>query len=134
MPDQCFCERVRDGVSIRQPANAWSNYTFVLVGLIAILDSLSKLPNNPTGRPLMGASRFYRFLFGFSVVLVGFGSLMYHASMTFVGQWFDVMGMYFIVVFSILYNILLLVAKPNSSLSRYSGLIFTSLFIILNGF
>ena len=33
MPDQCFCERVRDDTNIRQFSNAWSNYAFVLVGL-----------------------------------------------------------------------------------------------------
>jgi hypothetical protein len=37
--------------------------------------------------------------------LLFWGSAFYHASLTFVGQFFDVMGMYFIASFIMLYNI-----------------------------
>ena len=99
MPDKCFCEHVGHGF-VRQPANTWSNMGFVLVGLLIIA---KPLPATSVRAPLRD-DRAYRVAFGAMAASVGLGSWLYHASMTFVGQWFDVMAMYLLPTFLIAYN------------------------------
>lgn len=100
MPDDCFCEAIRPG-PIAQPVNTYSNLAFVLVGLL--------IPGLPTAGPadraasLMLSRPAYPIVFGASTVLIGLGSLFYHASLSFAGQWFDVMGMYLLATFMVLY-------------------------------
>jgi hypothetical protein len=98
----CFCEAQRAGI-VRQPVNAYSNLAFVLVGLLILraawLESSAE-PINP-----MRKSRFYPLVYATAVMLIGLGSLFFHASLTFVGQWFDVMGMYMQITFVLLYSL-----------------------------
>ncbi len=99
MPDHCFCEHVRDG-AVRQPANTWSNLGFVLVGL-AILAA----PLRRGGGSNLAARPTLNLLYGITVVFLGVGSAIYHASMSFWGQWIDVMSMYLFPTFVGLYNL-----------------------------
>lgn len=102
MPDDCFCEAQRDGF-IRQPINTYSNLAFVLVGLwilaVARADWSKGARHN-----LMLSHRAYPIVFGLAAVAIGVGSFFYHASLTFIGQWFDVMGMYLFVSFAMVYS------------------------------
>ena len=98
MPASCFCEHLRDGF-VRQPANTWSNLGFVFVGLLVAQPGPASshhvgLRDDPA----------YRLSFAAMAASVGLGSWLYHASMTFVGQWFDVMAMYLLPTFVALYN------------------------------
>lgn len=121
MPANCFCEAIHRG-TVAQPANTWSSFGFVLIGLLVI------------GRPeedfrrrkanLMTRQRAYPRLFGAALILVGLGSAFYHASLTFVGQFFDVMGMYLIASFIILYN--------HSRLLPLSGKHFVMAYFLIN--
>ncbi len=86
-PGDCteYCERHTSCVlalaqrpAIQQPLNSWSNLGFVFVGLLAILRL-----------PVTGA-----WLFGLSCVVLGVGSFLFHASVTYAFQWLDVVGMY----------------------------------------
>jgi len=111
MPDRCFCEAVVDG-SIRQPVNTWSNLGFILIGILIILrgeDDLSARGpgGDTTGNSvaLMRNTPVYSWIYGAAMVVLGFSSFFYHASLTFVGQWFDVMGMYVLVGFMLAYNV-----------------------------
>jgi len=91
LPNDCFCEAVRDGF-IRQPINTYSNLAFVLAGLMMIAfgrDDWSRGKRNN----LMQSHRAYLLIFGFAAIVIGVGSFFYHASLTFIGQWFDLMGM-----------------------------------------
>lgn len=97
MPDGCFCEAIRDG-AIAQPVNTYSNLAFVLVGLL-IIQAVAQGGASPFIR-----QRAYGYTFGGAVTLIGVGSLFYHASLSFVGQWFDVMGMYLLITFMLLYG------------------------------
>lgn len=99
MPDDCFCEAIRPG-SIAQPVNTYSNLAFVLVGLLIL-----GAPAGPAERNanLMLSQPAYPIVFGASTVVIGLGSLFYHASLSFAGQWFDVMGMYLLATFMALY-------------------------------
>ena len=102
MPDDCFCEALRSGW-IRQPANTWSNLAFVLVGLLA-----ARGPVQPVvgGAVAMRDDPVVRGLYGFTALVIGLGSWWYHASMTFAGQWIDVLGMYLLPTFLVCYNLL----------------------------
>ncbi len=112
MPDDCFCERVHNG-TIRQPANTYSNLGFVLVGCLFI--AFGPFAPNKNGKNSEKESESseqisiysppYYWLYGLSVIAVGLFSFLYHASLTFVGQWLDVMAMYLIITFAILYAI-----------------------------
>lgn len=99
MPNECFCEHLRDDW-IRQPANTWSNMGFVLVGLLIIA---RPMPKTDTDAPLRDNWRF-RVAYGLMAMFIGLGSWWYHASMSFAGQWFDVMGMYLLPTFLVAYN------------------------------
>jgi Ceramidase len=107
MPAACFCENLRPG-TIRQPINTWSNFSFVLVGLLilALADQDFKR-DRAGGRPpnLIRSHRSYPRVYGLAVIAIGFGSLFYHASLTFVGQWLDVASMYLLGTFMVLYNL-----------------------------
>ncbi len=86
-PGNCteYCERYTSCVLplaqrpvIQQPLNSWSNLGFVFVGLLAIFSL-----------PVAGS-----WLFGLSCVILGVGSFLFHASVTYPFQWLDVVGMY----------------------------------------
>ncbi|HEX8695101.1 MAG TPA: ceramidase domain-containing protein [Longimicrobium sp.] len=102
MPGRCFCELIRPG-SIRQPANALSSAGFVLVGAWILAGGATRGAGhgvNPITR-----NPAYRAVYGTAVLLIGFGSAFYHASLTFAGQFFDVFGMYLLATFIFLYNL-----------------------------
>lgn len=86
MPDGCFCEAIRDGL-IKQPVNALSSLAFVVVALLVLRSS--KTMN----------------VFAFAMAVIGFGSAFYHASLSFIGQFFDVMGMYLIATYVIVFAV-----------------------------
>ena len=92
LPNACFCEAIGDG-TIRQPINTWSNLAFVWMGIFI---AVSATPDRPLRRS-------YALLLAFACVAIGLGSCFYHASLSFVGQWFDVMSMYLLGVFMVLY-------------------------------
>jgi hypothetical protein len=108
LPDACFCEAIGTGF-VRQPIDTWSNLAFVLVGLL-ILEDVWR--SSSTRSSLLARRRVYGLVYVFAVILIGLGSWFYHASLTFVGQWFDVMGMYLLGTFMVLYNVARLSVSP----------------------
>jgi hypothetical protein len=100
MPNNCFCEPLRDSF-IRQPINTYSNLAYVLVGLLILANART----DSARANLMSSHRAFPTVFGIATILIGVGSFFYHASLTFVGQWFDLMGMYLFASFALLYNL-----------------------------
>ncbi len=89
----CFCEAPNPHSPIRQFANTLSSLAFVLSGALV----LTHRPQNqrlPYG---------YAIIFSFSAILTGVGSAFYHASLTFIGQFFDVLGMFLLATFMLVY-------------------------------
>jgi len=121
MPANCFCETIHPG-AIAQPANAWSSFGFVLVGLLVIRQSGEDVRRRRSN--LMTSQRAYPLLFGMTLIMIGLGSAFYHASLTFAGQFFDVMGMYLAAVFILLYNF--------SRVSALSARRFVLIYVLLN--
>lgn len=106
MPDSCFCEAIRsDG--IKQPANAWSSLAFVVVAAMVL--------RRWAGKPSAGRAA-YPLLYAFTLVVIGLGSAFFHATLSFTGQFADVLGMYLIATFALLYSIDRLRALPGAAL------------------
>lgn len=91
MPHSCFCEEIRsDG--IRQPANSLSSLAFVLVAAIVLFSGWK-------------SDRVKASLFALTLAIVGIGSALYHASLSFTGQFFDVLGMYLLATLALLLSV-----------------------------
>lgn len=106
MPASCFCEGIRPG-AVAQPANAWSSLGFALIGLLVLgqcRNDLSAHIRRERWNP-MTRQTSYAATYGVALIMIGLGSAFYHASLTFVGQFFDVMGMYLLATFVLLYNL-----------------------------
>jgi hypothetical protein len=109
LPYGCFCEAIRDQL-VRQPANAVSALAFVFVGLLILL---AFRPNDASTNPIR-SQRVYTVLFGSAAMIIGIGSLLYHASLTFWAQTVDVLGMYLIVTLIIVYGMARLTSVSSS--------------------
>lgn len=105
MPDHCFCEAVRAG-PIRQPANTASSLVFLPAAAALFATAASRRrrpPRNSSSTPLL-AMPVYAAIFAGATLLIGIGSMFYHASLTFRAQTADVLGMYLIGSFLVLHN------------------------------
>jgi hypothetical protein len=91
----CFCEGIRPG-TVAQPVNAWSSLAFALAGFFVVGQAENK--------PLRGKSLLY----AGALILIGLGSAFYHAALTFIGQFFDVLGMYLLACYLVVVNLVLL--------------------------
>ena len=94
----CFCEAVRPDGPLRQPVNTWSSVAFILTGawLLAVVNGTAEKRNR----------RFkdvYAILLATCSIIIGVGSAFLHASLTLVGQFLDVLGMYLLATFMLLY-------------------------------
>ncbi len=79
----CFCEAVGAGIPLQVEASV-SSLVFVALGMWALLQR----------GPLGTRERRLVTLGGATMILIGVSSFVYHATLTFVGQWLDVFTMY----------------------------------------
>ena len=92
----CFCETSHTQSPIRQPANTVSSLGFVFSGTIILFQMRQK----EAARRLPAG---YSAIMGISSIMIGVGSAFYHASLTFIGQFFDVFGMFLLAAFMLVY-------------------------------
>jgi dihydroceramidase len=91
----CFCEASDENSPVRQMANTLSSFGFVFSGAFMFV--------RPPHRSRM---RFaHAALMGTACIVVGIGSAFYHASLTFIGQFLDVFGMFLLAIFMLVYAI-----------------------------
>jgi dihydroceramidase len=108
MPDSCFCEAVRT-TGIRQPSNSASSLAFVLVAVLVLV---------------RGSNKTIATLFALTFAFVGIGSAYYHATLTFTGQFFDVLGMYLVATLALVMSI--------DKIRRLSTAAMIGLFLLMN--
>ncbi|MEO8452301.1 MAG: ceramidase domain-containing protein [Gemmatimonadota bacterium] len=95
IPSACFCEAVRPS-GIRQPSNTLSSFAFLPIAFLVLGRSFRR--GEAVSPPAV-----YSLLYAGALFLIGLGSAFYHASITFVGQVFDVSGMYLLGTFAVLH-------------------------------
>ena len=96
MPDACFCEAIRSG-PVAQPANTASALGFVLVAA-AIAWTVRRERRGGTADAL-------GYMFAVAVLVTGIGTAFLHASLSLVGQFVDLTGMYMLVALLLLYDV-----------------------------
>ena len=104
MPARCFCETLRPNL-IRQSSNALSGLAFLPVGLLILFRARAPVTSSLQPTSLIRSHPVYPAIYGTATLLIGVGTFFYHASMTFWGQTADVLGMYLIATFLVLFNI-----------------------------
>jgi hypothetical protein len=89
----CFCESANADSPIRQLANTVSSLAFVFSGVLVMTrrDTAWRFPY------------LYTVIMGVSSLIIGVWSAFYHASLTFIGQFFDVFGMFLFAAFTLVY-------------------------------
>ena len=97
--DAVYCERDRVAELVRQPANSWSNLMYLFYGVMLIRFGVNdakhfklQAPNWLTAMPELSI------LFGLHLALLCFGSFLFHASLTRMGQRWDMVGTYGVLV------------------------------------
>ena len=119
MPNNAFNEAIRNGF-IRQPWNTISSFFYSLVGFYILFFPLQKENKNKLS---IKENKILKNIFSASLIICGLGSAYLHLSLTYIGQTTDVMGMYLIGVFIILYSF------RNKSINFKKFIIY---FIIIN--
>lgn len=90
-----YAERVYPDDFLRTRANSWSNLAYVLVGFYAIGLAVHDKRRNPAGvGGYLVRTPPMSILFGVACCYLGFGSGLFHASLTRWGQQLDVAAMY----------------------------------------
>lgn len=120
MPNNAFNEAIREGY-LRQPWNTFSSFAYLFVGVYIVC-----LPIFPAKEKSLAIYRnkWIRLIFSLALAITGVGSAFLHLSLTFIGQTADVVGMYLLSVFIILYAVL---RRKNVSTLK-----FVVLFILSN--
>lgn len=92
---QGYAERIYESSVFRTRANTWSNMFYVIVGLYAIFLSLRDRSLNWKEKDgyLVNTAPL-GILYGVACCYLGFGSGLFHASLTHIGQQLDVAAMY----------------------------------------
>jgi hypothetical protein len=98
LASHCFCETPRTGQLLLQPANSWSSFGFVLVGSWIMLGAGTR-PHSA----LAGPAALW---LGITAVIIGVGSAALHASLTLWGQFADVLGMYLLGSFTLVWAVM----------------------------
>ena len=95
-----YCEAARPGL-IKQPANTWSNISFIISGLTIgwLLMRRTFARNNNS----ITQNAFYGTFYSSLVVLLGPGSMAMHATMGELGGFFDTLSMYLVASYTIAY-------------------------------
>lgn len=112
----CYCEPLT-GRFVEQPWAAYSNLGFIAAGLWMLAAPRA-------GGNLLCARPAYAGMFAATALGTGFGSFFYHASLTRLGEWLDLVGLYLFTSSLLVYGLARLTgeARPARWLALYAGL------------
>ena len=96
-----FCEEISDGL-VKEPINAISNFTYIIVGLIILWNLPSQ---NVRGSNPMLEHGMYPILYAAGSMYIGIGSFAMHGTNTNWGTSMDWTGMLFFISFPVYYNL-----------------------------
>jgi hypothetical protein len=99
-----FCEQNHLTEFIRQRANTWSNLAYLFYGLVCAKLAMHDKTNKPQAN-FITRNPTISWVFAFTFVYLSFGSFFFHASITRIGQQFDMGGTYALVAFPVLVNL-----------------------------
>jgi hypothetical protein len=118
-----FCEVNRFDQLIVQPSNTWSNIGFIISALIilSIAKNDRKYYKRSKVNNLLARYPGFSYLSGFSLLYLGLGSFLYHASLTHTFQKLDQTGMYFVLISATAYNMYKLFPKIRFKKQLYSS-------------
>ncbi|MBY0518210.1 MAG: ceramidase [Bacteriovoracaceae bacterium] len=112
-----FCEELLCS-AVRQPANTYSNIGFVIMGLLILW------------REGKGWSPYH--LMGIAGICIGITSGVYHASMTFFWQFFDVSSMFMLILLALTFNLIRIGwVKEKFYTLTYVAMLLTSMGLML---
>jgi Ceramidase len=120
----CFCENPRTGSLMLQPSNSWSSFGYVFVGFYLMLDARARRGTNAF--PPEGA-----IMFGIAAITVGVGSVLLHATLTLWGQFADVLGMYLVSGFSLIYALAKVMRLDRGKSAMLYGAVCGALVMVL---
>ncbi|WP_344803541.1 ceramidase domain-containing protein [Microlunatus ginsengisoli] len=109
IPDGCFCERfdpsavLAGAPGVRQPANTWFNL-YALGTSLYVAVRLSRDRSARVDRNLITSANPLADLYVFAVLLLGLGSMWFHASLEEWGGYIDGLSMYMFVGYLICYT------------------------------
>lgn len=127
----CYCEKLRGDkpgdVWFAQPMNTISNLWFVLSGLLIAYSADSRaFPSKDWWETKMNPitqDRLYSTMYGLATCLLGVGSTCLHASFTTWGRQADMIAMYLIAAFTLLYPLVKNKAlNKNQAVASYLAL------------
>jgi Ceramidase len=124
MTTHCFCENPRFGSLFLQPANSWSSFGYVFTGFYLMLDASERRGANAF--PSEGA-----IMFGIAAITVGVGSVLLHATLTLWGQFADVLGMYLVSGFSLVYALAKIGRLDQAKSTMLYGVVCATLVTVL---
>jgi hypothetical protein len=122
-PIHVFCE-IDSGGFFRQDANSVSALLFVYIGLaIAWRAGRRKAENLPAPPNPMTRSDFYPGVYALATIILGYGTVAMHGSLTSFGGFLDVSSMYIWVAFCVCYALIRIVRRgPILFLILYAAL------------
>lgn len=88
---------------VRQPANAWSNMAYVVVGAWLYYQFT------------MQASAWWMAILPITAILIGLTSFLYHASYSLLFQFSDLVSMYLLAAFLVAFNLRRLISMPDGT-------------------
>lgn len=97
--NDCYCEAIGSGIAA-QPANAWSNAGFVVIGLLVLADARRR-----SGAGRMAYDPRAAWLYGAVAVFLGLGSFAFHGSMRAWGGYIDLLSMHAFIAYVLAYDL-----------------------------
>ncbi len=111
-----YCETNRMAQLLREPVNSWTNMAFVWLGFAAWAIAWRERTSTLQQDSFLKRYPVFSWSFGAAMLVLGAGSFFYHASLSRVGQRWDMTGVYAVASFPIVFNgvrTLALFVKPQ---------------------